>query len=103
MKKINIHIVAKSNSQITIVGQDRGAIDAHKVESIYSFNEPTAVDIITSAKAEGRYVPFISENEKIKTIIMTIDGRVYPSSFSIDTLKKRIKEATDIMNQNIGS
>lgn len=100
-KRLNISVVSKPNAQITIIGKDRGAIAATEVESILDYTLEEARDIVTIAKNAGNYIPFMNNDDKIKSIIIMNSGKVYPSSFSVVTLKQRVLEATEEYKKEI--
>lgn len=91
-----IYILSNPNNLITIVGRDMGQIAANNVEAIFDFASKEGKDLYAKAIEEGRYVRFISDQSKIKCLVLMINGKVYPSTFTVPTLHNRIKEATTL-------
>lgn len=88
--------ILNTNSPINIVGRDLGAISANKVESLIDFTTPEAQSLFETAKKNNMYINFISDETKIKTLVLMDSGTLYPSTFNLGTLAKRIYEATNI-------
>lgn len=100
-KQIKIDVVTRPNCMITVVGRDMGAISATNVESLIDYALPEAQLIISNARNEGKYRQFITDESKIKSLIIMTNGIVYPSSFRVVTLNERIKEATSELDNSI--
>lgn len=94
VKTVKYDVNLKANSLITVVGRDLGAISANKVESVMDYLCEEARYIIAEAKTRGKYISLISDEQKIKSIVLMDNGKVYPSTFRVVTLMERIKEAT---------
>lgn len=93
-----IYILSNPNTLITIVGRDMGQIAANNVEAIFDFATKEGKDLYTKANEEGRYIRFISDLSKIKCLVLMVNGKVYPSTFTVPTLHNRIKEATTLID-----
>ena len=94
-KIFKLEMVTKPNAMITVVGRDMGSISASNVEAVLDYALPEAQEIIVKARSANKYRPFITDESKIKSLIIMTNGVVYPSSFRVVTLNERIKEATD--------
>lgn len=92
MKEI-YQIYERPNEMITIVGS-LAQLSAQAIESLIAFNAPSADNIMMDAVHEQRFVPLITDPNKIKTLVLTKDNKVYPSTFSINALASRIYKAT---------
>lgn len=103
MKKINMgnkpntivnSIYMQSNDMVTIVGRDMGAVSAQQVQALIDFNSIEGEHIFNSALENGTYIKFITDKSKIKTLVIMDNGNIYPSTFNLSTLMKRISEAS---------
>ena len=75
-------VYERPNEMITIVGS-LAQISANAVELLISFESKNAKDIMLDAVKENKFIPLITKPEKIKTLVITKDGKVYPSTFSM--------------------
>lgn len=101
IKTVKIDVVNRPNSLITVIGRDMGAISADKVEAVVDNSISEAQLIVNKARSENNYRQLITDETKIKSLIIMTNGIVYPSSFRVVTLIERIREATTEINDII--
>lgn len=100
---LKVDVVNKPNALITVIGRDMGAVSASSVESVIDYTLPEARLLVEEAKNKNKFKPLITDDDKIKSIIVMVNGQIYPSTFRVVTLIDRIKNATseykDIVNK----
>ena len=78
------------NDVITIVGRDAGAVAVSMVEAILDIKAPETSIVLENALNENRYCPLVADKSKIKSLVVLSNGKVYPSTFRVPTLSKRM-------------
>lgn len=96
MKKIPeiIQLIEHPNAQITIIGGAKATISASMVECLVDFKTDDAKALLHDALNENRFVKLLTDQKRIKTLIITKDNRVYPSTFGIIAVSERVYKAT---------
>lgn len=79
------------NDVITIVGRDAGAVATSMVEAILDIKAPETELVLETAMRENRYCPLVADKSKIKSLVLLSNGKVYPSTFRVPTLSKRLR------------
>lgn len=97
MKNLNIIVKNQTNNIVTLVGGDLGAVSVDKIESLIDFSTKEAKEIVKKAQEEQRYINYVMDDKKIKTIVVLTNGNVYPCSFNLNTMVKRIEQASSIV------
>ena len=87
-------------TMITIVGRDLGTVSALDIEAILDFNAEENKLIMYNARERNQYFPLITDETKIKSLIIMKSGMIYPSTFRLVTISNRIKEVTTSENHN---
>ena len=89
-----IKVIEHPNTQITIIGGAKATISASMVECLMDFKTDEAKLVMQEALKENRFIKLLTDQKKIKTLIITKDNRVYPSTFGILAVSDRIYKAT---------
>ncbi len=92
---IKIDAFIQPNTLITIAGRDMGAVAANEIQAVLDFSSKEAQELMYVYRQQGRYVPLIADESKIKSLVIMKGLTVYPSTFRVQTLISRIQEATD--------
>ena len=95
MKNQTVEIYDKPNDFITIVGRTNVKVSARKIESIIEFSKGSyGENIFNEALEDGRLVKVLTDTNKIRSLLLMENNKVYPSTFSVSTLDNRIYLAT---------
>lgn len=95
MKNQMVEIYDKPNDFITIVGRTNVKVSARKVEALIEFSKGSyGENIFNEALEDGRLVKVLTDTNKIRSLILMENNKVYPSTFSVTTLDNRIYLAT---------
>lgn len=94
IREIKKEMILRPNAMVTVIGRDMGAIAANEVESVIDYALPEAKTILRLAREQGKFVPLIVDDAKIKSLLVMTQGAIYPSTFRVTTLMERIKSAT---------
>lgn len=94
-KKRKVEFMVAANVLIPIIGYDLGMISARKIDAVLDSELDEAKTMVMKAREENRYIALIGNPDKIKSVIRMENGDVYPSSFRVATLVRRIAQATD--------
>lgn len=83
------------NDFITIVGRTNVKVSASKNWALIEFSkESYGENIFNEALEDGRLIKVITDTNKIRSLILMENNKVYPSTFSVSTLDNRIYLAT---------
>ena len=66
------------------------------IESILQLDDSESDEadkILLSSIEDGVYHPLIKDKDKIKSLVILSNGQVYPSTFNVSTLSKRINSS----------
>ena len=91
-----VDYVVRPNRMVTVVGGEFGSVNAHDVQALLDYSAPETKAIAYEYRQQGRYVPLVSDEKKIKSIVIMNGGMAYPSTFRLQTLAARIEEATSV-------
>lgn len=95
MKSHVVEIQDKPNDFITIVGRTNVKVSARKIEALIEFSKGSyGENIFNEALEDGRLIKVITDTNKIRSLILMENNKVYPSTFSVSTLDNRIYLAT---------
>lgn len=95
MKSHVVEIHDKPNDFITIVGRTNVKVSARKIEALIEFSKGSyGENIFNEALEDGRLIKVITNTNKIRSLILMENNKVYPSTFSVSTLDNRIYLAT---------
>lgn len=81
---------------ITVTGCDKCIIPVDSIESILQLDDSESDEadkILLSSIESGVYHPLIKDKDKIKSLVILSNGQVYPSTFNVSTLSKRINSS----------
>ena len=93
MKSHVVEIHDKPNDFITIVGRTNVKVSARKIEALIEFSKGSyGENIFNEALEDGRLIKVITDTNKIRSLILMENNKVYPSTFS--ALDNRIYLAT---------
>lgn len=98
MKEFN-KVYNEPNAIITVIGRDLGAISAQKVEGLLDYNTEEGRWLLNKARESNNFVNLLADESKIKTLVLMDSGKIYPSTFNLSTLAKRIYEATNCIDE----
>lgn len=101
MKNKIIEIQDKPNDLITIVGRSNVKVSARKIEALIEFQKGKYGEIIfNEALNTGRFIKVLTDPNKIKSLILMENNKVYPSTFSVSTLENRVYLATHFLKDS---
>lgn len=98
-KMVKVDIITNPNSMVTVVGRDMGAISAQSVQAVLDYALSETKTYVQEARVQGKFIPLIAEESKIKSVLIMNNGVVYPSSFRVVTLMERIRATTDTLQK----
>ncbi|MEY8379437.1 extracellular matrix/biofilm biosynthesis regulator RemA family protein [Ileibacterium valens] len=90
---LTAEVISATGCYVNIGGQSGVLICAHDVQAILDYSCPEAQGIIVEARNSNRYIPVITDSSRIKSVIVTTNLNVYPSSFRMETVAARLQNA----------